>query len=93
MTDFSQRPVPAPSHLRLQLTVFSLVAASFTNIYITQPLLPVLQTEFATSMVIISTSISAVVFGMTIANLPFGALVDRSPIQPIILGGGIMVTF
>ncbi len=80
-----------PSYLRLQFTVFALVAASFTNIYITQPLLPVLQAEFATSMVIISTSISAVIFGITLANLPFGALADRIPIQPIILGGGFMV--
>ncbi|MCD6292355.1 MAG: MFS transporter [Deltaproteobacteria bacterium] len=82
---------PSNNYFRLQFTVFALVAASFTNIYITQPLLPVLQTEFATSMVIISTSISAVIFGITLANLPFGALADKIPIQPIILGGGIMV--
>ncbi len=81
-----------PSYLRLQLTVFALVAASFTNIYITQPLLPALQAEFATTMVTISTSVSAVIFGITISNLPFGALADRIPIQPIILGGGIMIT-
>jgi MFS transporter, YNFM family, putative membrane transport protein len=28
------------SHLRLQLIFFSLVSAAFTNIYITQPILP-----------------------------------------------------
>ncbi|MBN2809363.1 MAG: MFS transporter, partial [Deltaproteobacteria bacterium] len=87
----SLTPTPSPGYLRLQLTVFALVAASFTNIYITQPLLPVLQAEFATSMVIISISVSAVIFGITITNLPFGALADRIPIQPIILGGGLMV--
>lgn len=81
----------APNYLRLQLTVFSLVAASFTNIYITQPLLPALQTEFATSIVLISTSVSAVIFGITLTNLPFGALADKIHIQPIILLGGIMV--
>ncbi len=90
----SLKPSPTlttPSYLRLQLTVFALVAASFTNIYITQPLLPVLQAEFATSMVLISTSVSAVILGITLTNLPFGALADRIQIQPIILGGGIMV--
>jgi len=91
MTDLSHRPLPASGNMRLQFSVFALVAASFTNIYITQPLLPVLQTEFATSIVIISTSISAVILGVTIANLPFGALADRVPIQPIIVGGGLMV--
>ena len=82
----------ADSHyLRLQFTVFALVAASFTNIYITQPLLPVLQAEFATSMSTISASVSAVIFDITITNLPFGALSDKIPIQPIILSGGVMV--
>ena len=83
--------VNSVSYFRLQLTVFALVAASFTNIYITQPLLPVLQAEFATSMVLISTSVSAVIFGIVLTNLPFGALADRVRIQPIILGGGVMV--
>ncbi|MEA3334007.1 MAG: MFS transporter [Pseudomonadota bacterium] len=84
-------PPNASPYLRLQLIVFALVAASFTNIYITQPLLPVLQAEFKTSMVIISSSVSAVIFGITVANLPFGSLADRIPIQPIVLIGGIMV--
>jgi len=35
------------SYFRLQFIVFALVSASFTNIYITQPILPVLQHEFA----------------------------------------------
>ena len=38
------------SHLRLQLIIFSLVSAAFTNIYITQPILPVLQNEFSADM-------------------------------------------
>jgi len=79
------------SHFRLQLIVFALVSASFTNIYITQPVLPVLQHEFATDMVLVSFSVSAVVLGIALSNLPFGFLADRLPIHPIILTGGILV--
>jgi MFS transporter, YNFM family, putative membrane transport protein len=79
------------SHFRLQLIVFALVSASFTNIYITQPVLPVLQDEFATNMVLVSFSVSAVILGIALSNLPFGFLADRLPIHPIILTGGILV--
>ncbi|MFH1152205.1 MAG: MFS transporter [Pseudomonadota bacterium] len=80
-----------PSHTRLQLTVFSLVAASFTNIYITQPVLPVLQQEFAAGLVQVSFTVSAVILGIAIANLPFGMIADRFPIHPIVLTGGLCV--
>jgi YNFM family putative membrane transporter len=79
------------SHFRLQLIVFALVAASFTNIYITQPVLPVLQSEFSADMVQVSFSISAVILGIALFNVPFGFLADRLPIHPIILTGGIAV--
>lgn len=79
------------SYFRLQLIVFALVSASFTNIYITQPVLPVLQYEFSADMVQVSFSVSAVILGIALFNLPFGYLVDRLPIQPIILAGGIAV--
>lgn len=79
------------SAFRLQAIVFALVAASFTNIYVTQPVLPVLQSEFSADMVLVSLSVSAVILGIAISNLPFGFLVDRLPIHPIILTGGIMV--
>lgn len=75
------------SLLRLQLVVFALVSAAFTNIYITQPVLPVLQQEFHASSVLVSFTISAVVLGIAISNLPFGVLADRLPIRPIILLG------
>ncbi|OOZ36508.1 MFS transporter [Solemya velesiana gill symbiont] len=61
--------------LRLQFIVFALVAASFTNIYITQPVLPVLQNEFAADAVTVSYSVAAVILGIALANMPFGALV------------------
>jgi YNFM family putative membrane transporter len=78
---------------RLELTVFALVSASFANIYITQPILPALQKEFSTDMVVVSFTVSAVILGIAISNLPFGYLADRLPIHPIILVGGILVAF
>ncbi|WP_456385648.1 MFS transporter [Desulfolithobacter sp.] len=79
------------SSFRLQLTVFALVSASFTNIYITQPVLPVLQSEFGADMVTVSFTVSAVILGIALSNLPFGILADRLPIKPIILTGGVLV--
>ena len=79
------------SYFRLQFTVFALVAASFTNIYVTQPVLPVLQSEFSADMVLVSFSVSAVILGIAISNLPFGFLVDKLPIHPIIFTGGLAV--
>jgi len=83
MTDYS--------YFRLQITVFALVAASFTNVYITQPVLPILQSEFSADIVLVSFSVSAVIFGIAISNLPFGFLADRLPIHPIIFTGGVSV--
>lgn len=85
--------MPDRSNFRLQLIVFALVSASFTNIYISQPVLPVLQKEFAADMVLVSLSVSSVILGIATANLPFGFLVDRLPIQPIVLAGGSFVAF
>jgi YNFM family putative membrane transporter len=79
------------SYLRLQIIVFALVTASVTNIYITQPVLPVLRQEFSGDMVLVSFSVSAVILGIALSNLPFGFLADRLPIHPIILTGGLFV--
>jgi len=79
------------SYFRLQVIVFSLVSASFTNIYITQPVLPVLRQEFSADMVLVSFTVSAVILGMALSNLPFGFLADWLPIHPIILAGGLLV--
>lgn len=38
--------MPEPKFFRLQALVFTLVAAAITNMYITQPVLPVIQQEF-----------------------------------------------
>src|SRR5512137_1603909 len=79
------------SSLRLQFTVFALVTASFTNIYITQPVLPVLRQEFTADMVLVSFTVSAVILGMALSNLPFGFLADTLLIHRIILEGGLVV--
>jgi len=80
-------------YFRLQLIVFALVSASFANIYITQPILPVLQSEFSADMVLVSFTVSAVILGIVISNLPFGFLADKLPIRPIIFAGGVFVAF
>ncbi len=81
----------SPHLIKLQLAVFALVSAAFTNIYITQPVLPVLQEEFGVSTVQVSMTVSIVILGIIISNLFFGALADRLPIHPILLTGGICV--
>ena len=75
----------------LQASVFALVSAAFTTIYIIQPVLPIIQQSYRVSASQASVTISAVIFGITLANLPFGALADRWNIRPIILIGGLMV--
>jgi len=76
---------------KLQLVVFAMVSASFTSIYITQPILPVLQGEFGVTPVQVSLTVSAVILGIVLSNLFFGFLSDRLSIQPILLVGGICV--
>lgn len=79
-----------PLHVT-QLLIFALVAAAFTNIYITQPVLPVLADEFKVDAAVASLTVSATVLGIALSNLPFGRLGDRYPLRPLILTGGTMV--
>lgn len=74
-----------------QLLIIALVAAAFTNIYITQPVLPVLAKEFKVDAAVASLTVSATVLGIALSNLPFGRLGDRYPLRPLILLGGAMV--
>ena len=78
------------AHVRVQ--VFFLVMAALTNVYITQPVLPVLEREFGSDAAKTSLTVSAVILGIALANLPFGMLADRYAIRPIILIGGIVVS-
>jgi MFS transporter, YNFM family, putative membrane transport protein len=80
------------SETAIQALVFLLVGTSFTVFYITQPVLPILEQEFAINPRTASLSISMVVFGIALANLPFGMLADRYPIKPIVLVGGSVIT-
>jgi YNFM family putative membrane transporter len=79
------------SEVSLQALVFFLVATAFTTIYITQPVLPVIEKEFVIDAKWASLSVSVVIFGIALANLPFGVIADRYPIRPIILLGGTIV--
>lgn len=76
---------------KLQMVVCALVTASFTNIYITQPIQPVLQSEFDVSTVQASFTVSAVILGIVLSNLFFGLLADKVSIHPVIALGGAFV--
>ncbi len=79
------------SFITLQTLVFALVAAALTTVYITQPVLPVIQHEFGVNPSQASYTVSAVILGIALANLPFGMLADRFPIHRLILVGGAVV--
>ena len=72
--------------------MFLLVAATFSTIYLTQPVLPVLREEFGIDAAKASLTVSAVIFGIALATLPFGRLADRFPARPIILVGGTLAS-
>ena len=72
----------------VQAVVFTLVAATFLTVYVTQPVLPILRAEFGVTPGIASLTVSAVVLGIALANLPFGVLADRFPVRPIVVAGG-----
>jgi YNFM family putative membrane transporter len=72
--------------------VFLLVAATFSTIYLTQPVLPVLREEFGIDAAKASLTVSAVIFGIALATLPIGWLADRIPARPIILLGGTLAS-
>src|SRR5512141_3010078 len=76
----------------LQARVFLMVAATFSTIYLTQPVLPVLREEFGIDAAKASLTVSAVIFGIALATLPFGRLADRFPARPIILTGGTLAS-
>jgi YNFM family putative membrane transporter len=76
---------------RLQTVVFALVGAAFANIYVTQPILSVLQGEFHATLLQVSFSVSAVLLGIAFANLPFGWLADRWPVARLVVLGGSVI--
>lgn len=75
----------------LLASVFFLVSSAFTVVYITQPVLPVLQAEFGVSAAAASLSVSAVILGVALATLPFGFAADRYPARSLMLIGSAVV--
>lgn len=75
----------------LQALIFSLVFSAFLTIYITQPVLPVIRAEFGVSESYASLTVSAVIFGIAFATLPFGRMADSVPVRPILFTGGAVV--
>ncbi len=65
------------SQTSTQALVFLLVTTGFTVVYITQPVLPVIEKEFAVDARTASLSVLMVIFGIALANLPFGMLRRR----------------
>jgi MFS transporter, YNFM family, putative membrane transport protein len=88
---YRQKPMHRQSFFTFQALVFGLVAAALTTVYITQPVLPILQQEFGVNPSQASYTVSAVILGIALANLPFGMLADRFPVQRLILVGGAVV--
>jgi YNFM family putative membrane transporter len=80
-----------PNFFRLQALVFTLVAAAITNLYITQPVLPIIQQEFGVGAATASLTVSVVILGISLANLPFGYLSDRYPVHRLIGLGAVVV--
>ena len=66
--------------------VLLLVTCAFTSIYITQPVLPVLQQEFGVSAATACRfRLSLVILGMALTTIPLGVIADRHSIRPMIL--------
>jgi MFS transporter, YNFM family, putative membrane transport protein len=79
------------SFFTFQIIVFTLVAAGISTIYLTQPVLPILEREFGVTPSQASYTVSAVILGIALANLPFGMLADRFPVHRLVLVGGAVV--
>ena len=76
---------------RLALIVYLLVTSAFANIYVTQPVLPVIANDLGVSPGKASITVSAIIAGLALANIPWGIWADHHRIQPIILSGSLLV--
>ena len=55
---------------RLALVVYLLVISAFANIYVTQPVLPVIANDLGVSPGVASLTVSAIIAGFALANIP-----------------------
>lgn len=76
---------------KLNAAVFSLAFAAFFNVYLPQPVLPLIQSTFAASTIWTALIISALFLGIAIGNLLFGIAVDRYAMKPLVLAGGCVI--
>jgi hypothetical protein len=83
--------VNTPRAVGVQGMVCTVVAAAVTHLYLTQPILPGLAAEFGVHETTASLSLSMVILGITLSNLPFGTLGDRYPMCPLLLIAGAVV--
>src|SRR4051812_49867131 len=67
------------------------VSAGFATVYITQPVLPVLQREFGVDASTASLTVSAVVLGGALSNLPFRVGAAPFPLPPSLLARGLVL--
>lgn len=67
------------------------MTCAFATIYITQPVLPILQAQFGIAPSVASLSVSAVIVGMAVTTLPIGMLADRYPIRRLLVAGACVV--
>ena len=72
-------------------SIYALVACAFTTVYVTQPILPILQHEFGVGETVASLSVSAVILGMALSTVPIGMLADRYPARWLVLAGGSVI--
>ena len=72
-------------------TALALVTCAFATVYITQPVLPVLQAQFGIGTAVASLSVSAVIIGMAATTLPIGMLIDRYPVRPLMIAGAVAI--
>lgn len=82
---------PARLGRGLQAAVFAVTAAAYIQIYLTQPVLPVIQSEFGVSPWAASLTVALVIGGIAVGQVFWGWLADRWGIRPIIaLGAGFL---
>ena len=77
-----------PHARREEFLLLALACAAFWNIYITQPVLPRIETAFSVDTGRAAWTVSLVLLGFALANLPLGYLADRFGSHRLFAAGG-----